>query len=343
MTLPQLVLLLVGALIGVIYAFVSWRSIPDGAPLRTDPRIKNLLYAFGALALALVSRLLDANANIGSDAILYFLGFLGGVAATLGAVALRIGLKYRLVDKHGFHPVIDYFTYGYDAAAATLAEAGVGPPQLTGAGGKALAVAIANAYALLRAHEPSDGWRRQQIEDVLTQIEAVAAEFTPDVTAVTYMTLAPFDPATPGLRFSAAASSPRHLLLLEGSTRTGAQPFALPLADDLTHALPGAPEAYLQGKEVFVAQASLSFRPNVPDGIQTQIRDFLKQADFQSFASMPLIGAGDPGDWPGIVNIESTEEPFLANDTVRQLELANRLLPLRHLLGILIHERSRCK
>jgi len=374
-TVLEVVVLVLGCLIGLIFAFSAWRGSTKDTPLKEDPRIKALLWGLGGLLVTLLGDWdgLLKGSTIDKPRLLSFYasGFLGvaiiAITSTAGVILVRSWWERRTnpseYPEQPFHPVIDYLSYGYQYYMKEYQEAVIRKRARDSVIFKDFmghyAVILAAHVALVGRYldSPTPEVRKDSCKRLLEQICMVAEPYLKEgheyYANANYMVAVPYKDTTEEERKSlhfgwGDPSRYSHLLILEdyaypGTTAPGK--FALPVEDPektndyLELTLPGAPEAFLR-KDALAVGGNISFDKRVPVEIQEKIKQYLARQKFTCFISLIIPG---PGDYMpiGVVNIETNHQKILQAKEETRTELAKILQPFCMLLGVVLVKGKR--
>jgi hypothetical protein len=207
----------------------------------------------------------------------------------------------------------------------------------------ALVHGIATVFA-----EPNLERRRERQNEVIDAIlggvkAAVVNQARTDLTGlriqVNYMTFVPITEVTEDQRVAALfrfGDESRYtglLVLHRAAGGSALETVVLPVDGrvyDRDKLLPGAPEAFVQGKAAIINAQSVKCNRGVDRETQAAIQKFFKDVDFESVASIPI--SGKEGS-KGIINIESTREDLLGEGEEIGKAVCTTLQPFAALLS----------
>jgi hypothetical protein len=108
----------------------------------------------------------------------------------------------------------------------------------------------------------------------------------------------------------------------------------LPLFDDEGRTLPGAPTAlgHPDGLAIIGDTANIVFTAATPDAVREAVKAYFRGKLFKSFASMRVVGRGQP---IGVVNIEARVKDVFGNSAEENRRIARYLLPFCSALGMI--------
>lgn len=356
------IMAVIGALIGLFYAFDGWSSTSATKSLKDAPRLVNFKYAIGTFFLALIADFskVDSAINKGRLLQVYLIWFAATMLLTIITMAIVIGYQARQqANRHpgmqffGSSPVLHFLIYGYRSYDEKLKQAmkewsesreqaisGFLPQynlQVTGA-------ILAVSHAM---HAASPEQSRSTAGTILQNIEAVVRAYNREVrnleVSANYMRVSRSAEAAEELQSATKFmhkdwSHYGHVLILEQYARDPKPAlFALPVwknaPDASEHILPGAPEAFLSGGAVLVKQGEIKFPKQLPGDIVKEINAYCERKELKCFLSMPILSSGSSC---GVLNIEANHAGVFGEDEDARKKMVGMLNPFCHLLGFLI-------
>lgn len=362
----EILLLLVGLTMGVVFSLSSWRGSSEGIALWKDPRVRALMWGLTGFLVPLFGQwdvwLADESLNKARLLAFYGIPFLGIALLTLASVGLSIFLASVWLGRGAegrrsiepFTPVLDYLHYGYayyrqradNALYAKYRDEVHHLRQNSSRAASLLAAGIlaVDNYRQTPLPEARAAIRQRLLENICLVIESYT-QIPQEQLNANLMVAIPFGQASSSqrehIRF---AWSPEerygHILLLrEYAYPRGQENFALPVEDphhtpdwlDLT--LPGAPEAFLRQTELVVETPRLDFATGMPQNIRRDIEMYFVGKTIACFACLVIPGDAGPR---GIVNIESGQEHVFRRSQDIQSAIVRSLHPFCALLGLTI-------
>lgn len=364
-TLPELVALGVGIIVGLVFAVAGWRGSAKSVELKDDPRIKSLKWAVVIGLAGFFSSWKEilnddkvSRAAIGS---FYVIALVATLLVALSSMALAAIYRARSVQKtspqcwptSGFSPAVEFLSYGYQHFQNALREAI--DRKVEDDQGKELADlkkvvseaarSLAASLVTTDSYLAKGGSAQDLIAAVLSQISAISRYYLrtkSHVNANWMLTVRAEDLAAGDRKrikfaFDDIERYPFFLALKDYGDKKGARNFILPVENDdtegLERALPGAPEAFVRRNPVYVSIKDLKFGSKIPREMQKEISKYFSEQPFTCFLSLILFG--DDQTPLGIVNVESDNDgQELDEDRIRELAVA--LEPFLALLSLII-------
>jgi len=363
-------LLLLGAAVGVCYAFDGWTGSAKEVELQRTARLKNLKYAATGFFVALIA---DVKAvGIVSDKArllqCYVEGFFVTAIVVIGLISLALLRKYTRVSKTSlaeflpadFSPVMDYLFYGFNfyrsnssqIVTKAKAEQVQHRTQFITAFVPAYVLQTSAAIAAVSNYvsQPSPQIRAMVSRQILECIRAVVIEYyvNPQDFKVDANYMLAYEKSSPPpklkerLQFADKAADDYEIFLaLEGFSKDDdKEDFILPVGNKRIDGwdktlLPGAPEAFLRETTVVIDDtAKMSFPSGLSEKTISAIEAyFRKKSSFKSFASLGIIYAGR---WIGIVNVEANMTSIFGKTDQKKDEVASLLKPFCLLLGFVL-------
>lgn len=341
---------LVGFALGIFYGFDGWRSSTEELELKDSPRVRNVLWVLGGAFSAIIGdiKAVDATAKKPVLLLIYFAAFLVGAIGVVviwgivvfvdAAQSSRLHRAYSTGDAVG-----DYFYFGYrkyrnrKAETASKQRANFVQDYLT-----QLTYSVAAAGSRISSEQ-----RTSVARNLLRTISAIVLKYRGDNSKgqirVNLMVLSDCsDELKQKLQFAPSPQQVDRCLELVAYDNDEIQRklvLPLPKSGDVGDALPGAPTALLGDTPVIIDNTHnidypRSIAPKAKEAMQAYLAS--KESRFKSFASLRVVGAGEP---IAVVNIECSELHVFGADEGEKKEIVEYLFPFCSILGILLTER----
>lgn len=349
----------IGLAFGALYAISGFADAGKTDDLSKNQRVKNLLWLLGGAGAVLFGdwKLLSSTEIKPPDHVTLLACYLlGALLAAFGCIALisfliALTIRARGIRRPQFRGriwelVLEYMTYGYRYYRARLENldketvADTEAAQSVSELGKAVATVMATTAFVRRLDEPKQ--REIFIDQVLKAMEDTVKLFAAGVADLRLQT-------NYMIRVSAAdlRSDAKPLFVDEPLTdydgflvvrryRDGkSNPTCIPLetAARATRVLPGAPMCWADRTACHLNTRKLNFNSGVPSPIKAQVKDFFKDAPYDSVLSVPLILERNV---VGVVNVESNRVDVVDKGADMVGRIGDALAPFCVILGDLV-------
>ncbi|MGO9244008.1 MAG: hypothetical protein ACLPT4_15380 [Verrucomicrobiia bacterium] len=359
--------LLVGAGVGFCYGFDGFSGSTKDLELQRTARLKNLKYAVTGVFLTLIADLKAARIHDPRDRLLAFYigGFVASAIIVIVVVAAGVCLKYHWIRRSNLNrhlpqdmsPVLDYLFYGYNYYRTNTAKI------IQQAQAKELAdyrryittflpayvSQLSMAIAAIDASQRGMADKRVTAHTILQCIRAVVISYygggdnlrvNANYMAAYHKSHRP-DNLESRLRFAGDdISQYEYFLVLEDYAEADGKEenFILPVANDESRQLPGAPRSFMTSSTVVIDDTSKirfapGLKPHIVEGLKEYFKKYFEGRNFRSFACLVVYHAGAKN---GVINIESNERFVFGEPNQRKEEVELLLKPFRDLLGFVI-------
>ena len=338
--------LLLGFVVGVLWALDGWFGSPDEKELQGTFRTKHLLWVAGGAALGVIGDVNKLQDKADKTVLLlyYLSSAVLSLVLTVGVWGLFVAgsrlvcVWQRRTEGYPFSEAVgDYFYYGYRYFRRQLDQR-----RANNVDEFYSDYAVQMAYAVTAAGGTGEKFAvAQRILGIINEVvkshhrdRRNAMKLRSNIMVVTQ--------CTPALRevmkFAKDPEEVRQCLhTVVYNAVDGRVPIALPLPTDLSadQALRGAPLALLSDKgfDVIDDTASVTFPASTTAPIQKQIKDYFKARQFKSVASVVIIGRD--GKKVGVMNLEAESTCVFGRSDEDKERIANFLRPFTATLGII--------
>ncbi len=367
----ECVAIVIGVLLGFIFSTSGWQGSKKPVELKNDPRVISLKWAIGIGMIGFLGswkELMD-DEQISRSAVggYYAISFVTASLAGLILMTIIVMFGAKAAQKRepifwpqrGFSPVLEFWIFGYQRYQYNLNELieknrrENDDQELVELKNIISESTFGLAACILASDRCLAGKFKLEyvVEQILIQITTTSKYYLKNKSHVNANWMLAIHPheLTNSHRnrilwsFGDESRYEFYLEIKDHMNRNQSQDFLLPVekigSEGLRKYLPGAPEAFMRRKEVFVSVNALKYPKDVPKNIKLEIAEYFSTQPFKSFVS--LIIPGDKNTPIGIVNIE-TDNQDAVKDNDRMQQLSDSLQPFLALLSLMIrYERSK--